>query len=184
MTTAYEPRIRARYRAEVVPALQQEFGYANPMQVPRLTKIVVNTTTKEAVQNQKMLESVVEELSTITGQRAVLTRARKSVANFKLREGVAIGARVTLRGARMWEFFDRLVTLAMPRIRDFRGISPRGFDGRGNFSLGLQEQIIFPEIDYDKVNRINGMNITFVTTARTDEEARLLLHRLGMPFSK
>jgi large subunit ribosomal protein L5 len=176
--------LRARYRQEVIKALQQEYGYGNPMEVPRLMKIVVNTTTKEAVQNQKMLESVVEELSTITGQRAVLTRARKSVANFKLREGIAIGARVTLRGARMWEFLDRLVTLAIPRIRDFRGLSPKGFDGRGNFSMGLTEQIIFPEIDYDKVNRINGMNITFVTTAKTDEEARLLLTRLGMPYTK
>jgi large subunit ribosomal protein L5 len=184
MEAQYEPRLRARYRQEVIKALQQEYGYGNPMEVPRLMKIVVNTTTKEAVQNQKMLESVVEELSTITGQRAVLTRARKSVANFKLREGIAIGARVTLRGARMWEFLDRLVTLAIPRIRDFRGLSPKGFDGRGNFSMGLTEQIIFPEIDYDKVNRINGMNITFVTTAKTDEEARLLLTRLGMPYTK
>jgi large subunit ribosomal protein L5 len=184
MEAQYEPRLRARYRLEVIKALQQEYGYGNPMEVPRLMKIVVNTTTKEAVQNQKMLESVVEELSTITGQRAVLTRARKSVANFKLREGIAIGARVTLRGARMWEFLDRLVTLAIPRIRDFRGLSPKGFDGRGNFSMGLTEQIIFPEIDYDKVNRINGMNITFVTTAKTDEEARLLLTRLGMPYTK
>ena len=184
MEAQYEPRLRARYRQEVIKALQQEYGYGNPMEVPRLMKIVVNTTTKEAVQNQKMLESVVEELSTITGQRAVLTRARKSVANFKLREGIAIGARVTLRGARMWEVLDRLVTLAIPRIRDFRGLSPKGFDGRGNFSMGLTEQIIFPEIDYDKVNRINGMNITFVTTAKTDEEARLLLTRLGMPYTK
>lgn len=184
MEAQYEPRVRVRYRQEVVAALLSEFGYTNPMQVPRLMKIVVNTTTKEAVQNQKILDAVVEELTIITGQKAVLTKARKSVANFKLREGISIGARVTLRGTRMWEFFDRLVSMAMPRIRDFRGVSPRGFDGRGNFSLGLSEQIIFPEIDYDKVNRINGMNITFVTNAKTDEEARLLLHRLGMPFTK
>jgi len=154
------------------------------MQVPRLVKIIVNSTSKDAVQNSKILESVVDELTAITGQKAVLTRARKSIANFKLREGVAIGARVTLRGARMWEFFDRLVTLAVPRIRDFRGLNSRAFDGRGNYSLGLTEQIIFPEIDYDKVSRINGMNITFVTTAKTDEEARVLLSKLGVPFQK
>jgi len=184
METTYVPRLKLRYSAEVVPALQSEFGYENPMQVPRLVKIIVNSTSKDAVQNSKILESVVDELTAITGQKAVLTRARKSIANFKLREGVAIGARVTLRGARMWEFFDRLVTLAVPRIRDFRGLNSRAFDGRGNYSLGLTEQIIFPEIDYDKVSRINGMNITFVTTAKTDEEARVLLSKLGVPFQK
>lgn len=180
----YEPRLRRKYREQVIPALQQEFSYGNVMQVPRLSKIVINSTTKEAVQNQKLLESLVDELSTIAGQKAVLTRARKSIANFKLRENIAIGARVTLRGARMWEFFDRLVSLAMPRIRDFRGLPARGFDGRGNFSMGLTEQIIFPEIDYDKVSRINGMNITFVTTAKTDEECEVLLRQLGMPFTR
>jgi large subunit ribosomal protein L5 len=184
METTYVPRLKLRYAAEVVPALQAEFGYKNPMQVPRLVKVIVNSTSKDAVQNSKILESVVDELTVITGQKAVLTRARKSIANFKLREGVAIGARVTLRGARMWEFFDRLVTLAVPRIRDFRGLNSRAFDGRGNYSLGLTEQIIFPEIDYDKVSRINGMNITFVTTAKTDEEARVLLSKLGVPFQK
>jgi large subunit ribosomal protein L5 len=184
METAYEPRLKVRYRSEVVQALQADFNYGNPMQVPRLTKIILNSTTKDAVQNGKILESVVEELTTIAGQKAVLTRARKSIANFKLRENVAIGARVTLRGARMWEFLDRLITLAIPRIRDFRGLNPRAFDGRGNYSMGLTEQIIFPEIDYDKVTRINGMNITFVTTATTDEEARVLLAKLGMPFMK
>lgn len=184
METTYVPRLKLRYSSEVVPALQAEFGYKNPMQVPRLVKVIVNSTSKDAVQNSKILESVVDELTAITGQKAVLTRARKSIANFKLREGVAIGARVTLRGARMWEFFDRLVTLAVPRIRDFRGLNSRAFDGRGNYSLGLTEQIIFPEIDYDKVSRINGMNITFVTTAKTDEEARVLLSKLGVPFQK
>ena len=177
-------RLLNHYRDAVVPALQKEFQYGNVMQVPRLTKIVVNTSIKEATQNVKVLETAADELSMITGQKAEIRRARKSIANFKLRENIPIGARVTLRGARMWEFLDRLVTLAIPRIRDFRGLSPKGFDGRGNFSMGLTEQIIFPEIDYDKVNRINGMNITFVTTAKTDEEARLLLTRLGMPYTK
>lgn len=184
VNAAYEPRMKSLYRETVAPALREEFQFQNVMQVPRMVKIVLNTTTKDAVQNNKILETVVDELTAITGQKAVLTRARKSVANFKLREGVAIGARVTLRGARMWEFFDRLVSLAVPRLRDFRGLSPRGFDGRGNYSMGLTEQIIFPEIDYDKVNRINGMNITFVTTAQTDEEGRALLAKLGMPFAK
>jgi large subunit ribosomal protein L5 len=184
MSTAYQPRFKTKYRTEVAPALHQEFSYGNVMQIPRLTKIVLNTTTKDVVQNSKLLDVLVDELTTIAGQKAVMTRARRSVANFKLREGVGLGARVTLRGDRMWEFFDRLVSLSMPRIRDFRGINGRAFDGRGNFSLGLTEQIIFPEIDYDKVNRINGMNITFVTTATSDEEGRALLTKLGMPFSK
>ena len=184
MSTAYEPRFKSKYRNEVAPALHKEFSYGNVMQIPRLTKIVLNTTTKDVVQNSKLLDVMVDELTTIAGQKAVMTRARRSVANFKLREGVGLGARVTLRGDRMWEFFDRLVSLSMPRIRDFRGINGRAFDGHGNFSLGLTEQIIFPEIDYDKVNRINGMNITFVTTATSDEEGRALLTKLGMPFSK
>ncbi len=184
MTTNYVPRVKTLYRTEVAPGLLADFEYGNVMQVPRLTKIVINSTTKDAVTNSKVLESVVEELTLISGQKAVLTRARRSVANFKLREGVPLGARVTLRGDRMWEFFDRLVSVAVPRIRDFRGLNPKAFDGRGNYSMGLTEQIIFPEIDYDRVSRINGMNITFVTTAETDEEGRALLSKLGMPFSK
>jgi large subunit ribosomal protein L5 len=182
-STTYLPRVRRKYSDAVIPRLPEEFGYKNVNQVPKLEKVVVNMTTKEAIQNVKLLDTAVEELTMITGQRAVLTRARKSIANFKLREGVPIGARVTLRGVRMWEFVDRLISVAIPRIRDFRGISPKAFDGRGNYSLGLTEQIIFPEIDYDKVTRISGMNITFVTTAKTDEEARALLRALGMPFS-
>ncbi len=179
----YVPRLRQRYEQDVRSKLQAEFGYANVMQVPRLEKIVLNQSMKEAVQNVKLLETAAEELTLIAGQKAVITRARKSIANFKLREGMPIGARVTLRGARMWEFLDRLVTVAIPRIRDFRGVNPKAFDGRGNYSLGLTEQIIFPEIDYDKVSRINGMNIAFVTTADTDEEGRALLRHLGMPFA-
>ena len=179
----YMPRLRQRYEQEVRNKLQEEFGYANVMQVPRLHKIVLNQSMKDAVQNVKLLETAAEELTLIAGQRAVITRARKSIANFKLREGMPIGARVTLRGARMWEFLDRLVTVAIPRIRDFRGVNPKAFDGRGNYSLGLTEQIIFPEIDYDKVSRVNGMNIAFVTSAETDEEGRALLRHLGMPFA-
>lgn len=179
----YVPRLRRKYHDTVVGQLRDEFRYGNVMEIPRLEKVVVNMTTKEAIQNVKILDTAVDELSAITGQKAVLTRARKSIANFKLREGVPVGARVTLRGSRMWEFFDRLISVSMPRIRDFRGTSPKGFDGRGNYSLGLTEQIIFPEIDYDKVNRVSGMNITFVTSAKTDAEARALLRFLGMPFS-
>ncbi len=167
----YAPRLRQKYQDKVIPALLTEFSYGNVMEVPRLEKVVINMTTKEAIQNVKLLETAVDELSAIAGQKAVLTRSRKSIANFKLREGVPIGARVTLRATRMWEFVDRLITVSIPRIRDFRGISPKAFDGRGNYSLGLTEQIIFPEIDYDKVNRVSGMNIAFVTTARTDEDA-------------
>lgn len=184
MNATYTPRVKRRYRDEVIPALTEQFGYANPMMVPKLDRIVLNTTTKDAVSNAKIVDNLVEELTLIAGQKAVVSRARRSVANFKLREGMPIGARVTLRGDRMWEFFDRLVTIAIPRIRDFRGVNPKAFDGRGNFSLGLKEQIIFPEIEYDKVSRINGMNITFVTTANTDEEARALLAKLGMPFAR
>jgi large subunit ribosomal protein L5 len=164
--------------------LQAEFGYGNVMEIPELSKIVINSTSKDAVTNSKMLQSVAEELTLIAGQRAVITRARRSIAGFKLREGMPLGARVTLRGERMWEFFDRLVSIAVPRLRDFRGLNPKAFDGRGNYSMGLTEQIIFPEIDYDKVSRVNGMNITFVTTAKTDEEGRALLAKLGMPFAK
>jgi large subunit ribosomal protein L5 len=179
-----EPRLKIKYRDEVAPALSKALGYSNPMRIPRLSKIVINTSIKEAVSNSKLLDSAAGELGVITGQKAIIRRARKSIANFKLREGVAIGAKVTLRRERMWEFLDRLISLAMPRIRDFRGVSPTGFDGRGNYSMGLSEQIIFPEIEYDKVQRINGMNISFVTTAQTDAEARELLARLGLPFRK
>lgn len=178
----YVPRIKARYHDEVVPKLLEEFSYDNVMMVPRLQKIVVNTSIKDAIQNVKMLERAADELTLIAGQKAVITRARRSIAAFRLREGMPIGARVTLRNDRMWEFYDRLVAVAIPRIRDFRGINPKAFDGRGNYSLGLTEQIVFPEIEYDKVQRINGMNIAFVTSAKTDEEGRALLKHLGMPF--
>jgi large subunit ribosomal protein L5 len=184
MSDNYIPRLKAHYRAQVIPRMVEEFSFTNPMMVPRLEKIVLNTSIKDGTQNVKILENAAGELALIAGQKAVITRARKSIANFKLRENMAIGARVTLRGDRMWEFFDRLVTVAMPRIRDFRGISPKGFDGRGNFSLGLTEQIIFPEIDYDKAERIYGMNISFVTSAVSDEQGRALLRHLGMPFAR
>ncbi|RME20142.1 MAG: 50S ribosomal protein L5 [Deltaproteobacteria bacterium] len=177
-----EPRRRQRYFEQVVPALQEEFAYRNPMQVPRLEKIVLNVSLKEAITNRKVLERAAEELSVITGQRAVICHARRSIANFKLREGMPIGAKVTLRHYRMWEFLDRLISIAIPRVRDFRGLDPNGFDGRGNYSMGLTEQIVFPEIDYDKVQRITGLNITMVTTAKTDAEGRALLKALGMPF--
>lgn len=175
-------RLKDKYQSEVVPALMKEFGYSNPMQVPRLEKIVINTSLKEAIQNIKVLETAADELGQITGQKAIIRRAKKSIANFKLRENMPIGAMVTLRRDRMFEFMDRLISVAIPRIRDFRGISPKAFDGRGNYSLGITEQIIFPEINYDKVNKVTGMNITFVTTAKTDHEARALLAHLGMPF--
>lgn len=179
----YTPRLCVRYTTEVKAKLTEEFKYCNPMMVPRLSKIIVNMTTKEAIQNKKVLDAARDEITKITGQRAVITKARKSIANFKLREGMPIGVRVTLRGDRMWEFLDRLVGIAIPGIRDFRGLNAKAFDGRGNYSLGLTEQIIFPEIDYDKVSRISGMNIAFVTTAETDEEGRQLLRHLGMPFA-
>lgn len=177
------PRLEQRYKAEVIPALMKELALQNPMQVPRLQKIVVNMGLGAAVQNAKLLDSAVEELALITGQRPVITRAKKSIASFKLREGAAIGAMVTLRRSRMWELADRLISLAIPRVRDFRGVSPKAFDGRGNYTLGIREQIIFPEINYDKVE-IKGMNLTFVTTAETDEHGRALLRGLGMPFRK
>ncbi len=178
------PRLKTKYRETVAPALLEEFGYANVMMVPRLSKITLNVSMKEAIQNVKVLEEASEGLSLIAGQRAVITRARRSIANFKLREGMPIGTRVTLRGDRMWEFLDRLVTVAIPRIRDFRGVNRKAFDGRGNYSLGITEHIVFPEIDYDKVARIHGLNIAFTTTASTDEEGRALLRLLGMPFAK
>jgi large subunit ribosomal protein L5 len=180
----YVPRLRKKYDQVVIKTLREQFAFANAMQVPKLEKIVINLSMKDAMQNVKLLETAAEELSLIAGQRAVITRARKSIANFKLRENMPIGARVTLRGARMWEFLDRLITVAIPRIRDFRGVNPKAFDGRGNYSLGLTEQIIFPEIDYDKVSKVSGMNIAFVTTAKTDEEGRELLRLIGMPFAQ
>jgi len=183
MPENYIPRMKIRYREHAIAGLQEQFKYGNVNQVPKLEKIAINLSIKDALQNQKLLDTAAEELSLIAGQKAVITRARKSIANFKLRENQPIGARVTLRGNRMWEFLDRLISVAIPRIRDFRGVNPKAFDGRGNYSLGLTEQIIFPEIDYDKVTRINGMNIAFVTTANTDEEGRALLTHLGMPFA-
>ena len=178
------PRLQQKYRDDVVAKLQSEFEFANPMMIPKLEKIVINVSMKEAIQNVKLLETAATELGQITGQKAVIRRARRSIANFKLREGMPVGTSVTLRRQRMWEFLDRLVALTMPRMRDFRGISRKAFDGRGNYSMGLQEQIVFPEVDYDKVDKIHGMNITFVTSAKTDAEALALLEALGMPFKK
>jgi len=175
-------RLKDYYKKEVVPALIKAFDYKNPMEVPRLVKIVVNMGLGEAVQNVKVLDSAVDEITRIAGQKPVITKARKSIATFKLRQGMSIGCCVTLRRERMFEFFDRLVNIALPRVRDFRGISAKSFDGRGNFALGLREQIIFPEIEYDKVEKVRGMNIAIVTTAKTDEEARELLKLMGMPF--
>ena len=177
------PRLKERYYNDVQGALLSELELGNIMRVPKLTKIVVNTSLKEAITNPKILDAAAEDLKLITGQKAVIRRARRSISNFKLREGMPVGAMVTLRGDRMWYFLDRLISVAIPRIRDFRGLSPRAFDGRGNYSLGLTEQLLFPEIDYDKVSRIIGMNITFVTTAKTDEEGRALLRKLGMPLT-
>jgi len=177
-----QARIHEHYKNEVVAKLKKDFSYSNVMMVPKLTKIVLNTSIKDAIQNSKLIDAAAKELTLIAGQKAVVTRARKSIANFKLREGMPIGAKVTLRGRQMWEFFDRLTSVAMPRIRDFRGLNPNGFDGRGNYNMGILEQIIFPEINYDDIKRINGMNITFVTTAKTDDEAYALLKALGMPL--
>ncbi len=178
------PRLLERYRQEIVPKLSGEFGYKNVHQVPTLTKIVVNIGLGEATQNPKLLDKAAEELASITGQKAVIRRARKSVANFKLRAGQAIGCKVTLRGPRMWEFFDRLVSVSLPRVRDFKGASAKAFDGRGNFSLGIREQTTFPEVDYDKVERITGLNVTICTTAANDAEGRALLAHLGLPFAQ
>ena len=177
------PRVLARYREDIVPALQTEFGYANVMQIPRLTKIVVNMGVGEATRDAKLMDGAVRDLSTITGQKPAVVRARKSIAQFKLREGMPIGAKVTLRGDRMWEFLDRLLSLALPRIRDFRGLSDRQFDGNGNYTFGLTEQSMFREIDVDRIDRPRGMDITLVTTATTDEEGRELLRQLGFPFA-
>ncbi len=178
----YEPRLRKQYREEIAPALMKEFGYANKMEVPKLTKVVVNMGLGEAVANPNIIKSAVSDLETIAGQKPVVTKAKKSISNFKLRQGQAIGVMVTLRAERMWEFFDRLVNIAMPRIRDFKGISGKAFDGHGNYSLGLREQIIFPEINYDKVDKVKGMNISIITTAKTDPEAKALLKQLGLPL--
>ena len=175
-------RLKDLYNDEIVDALTKKFGYKNVMEVPKLDKIVINMGVGEAKDNAKLLESAVKDLETITGQKAVLTRAKKSVANFKIREGLAIGCKVTLRGERMYEFLDRLVNLALPRVRDFRGVNPNSFDGRGNYSLGIKEQLIFPEIEYDKVDKIRGMDICICTTASTDEEAKELLTLVGAPF--
>ncbi len=184
MVEKYVPRLKRKYQEEVVASLKKEFNYRNVMQVPRLEKVVLNMGLGEAVANPKAIDEAVEQLSQICGQRPMLTRAKKSISAFKLRARAKIGAMVTLRGAYMWEFIDRFITLSIPRIRDFRGISPKSFDGRGNFTMGIKEQIIFPEINYDKIDKIRGMNITIVTTASTDEEARALLQLLGMPFRR
>jgi large subunit ribosomal protein L5 len=181
-TEAIAPRFAAKYAKEVVPALTKQFGYKNPNQVPKLDKIVVNMGLGQAVTNPKIIDSAVDELRAITGQKPVVTRAKKAIASFKLREGTPIGAMVTLRKARMWEFLDRVVSIGLPRMRDFRGISRRAFDGKGNYTLGLKEQIIFPEINYDRIDVIKGLNVSFVTSAETDDEGRALLKHLGMPF--
>ena len=179
---SYTPRLQKKYKEEIVPALMEQFQYSSVMEVPKLLKISLNQGLGEATQDKKLVDNALEEMSLIAGQRAVPTKARKSVSNFKLREGMTIGARVTLRKVRMYEFLDRLVTVALPRVRDFRGINDKSFDGRGNYSMGITEQIIFPEIDLDKVSRINGLDVTFVTTAKTDAEALALLKGLGLPF--
>ena len=180
---ANTPNLKKLYQDEVAPALMQKFGYKSTMQIPRLEKIVLNVGCSEARENAKVLDAVVSDLTTITGQKAVITKAKKSVANFKLREGMPIGAKVTLRGNKMWEFLDRLFNVALPRVRDFRGISADAFDGRGNYALGVKEQLIFPEIEYDKIDKIRGMDIVVCTTAKTDEEARELLKLVGAPFA-
>ena len=177
-------KLREQYEKEVIPALMKKFEYKSTMQVPKLEKIVINMGVGEAKDNQKILESAVNDLTLISGQKPILTRAKKSVANFKIRENMALGCKVTLRGAKMFEFADKLMSIALPRVRDFRGVSDRAFDGRGNYSLGIKEQLIFPEIEYDKVDKVRGMDIIFVTTAKTDEEARELLRFFGMPFAQ
>ncbi|MCC2230450.1 50S ribosomal protein L5 [Hominifimenecus microfluidus] len=177
-------RLKEQYITEIAPAMQKKFGYENVMQIPKLDKIVVNMGVGEAKENAKLLESAVADMQLITGQKPVLTKAKKSIANFKIREGMNIGCKVTLRGEKMYEFADRLINLALPRVRDFRGVNPNAFDGRGNYALGIKEQLIFPEIEYDKVDKVRGMDIIFVTTANTDEEARELLTMFNMPFRK
>ena len=177
-------RLKEKYQKEVVPGLQKEFSYKNPMQVPAVNKVVINIGMGEAIQNAKAMDAAVSDLATITGQRPVITRAKRSVATFKLREGMQIGCMVTLRGDRMYQFLDKLMNVALPRLRDFQGVSADAFDGRGNYTLGLREQLVFPEIDYDKVDKVRGMEVSIVTTARTDEEGRRLLRLMGMPFKK
>ncbi|NLY54625.1 MAG: 50S ribosomal protein L5 [Firmicutes bacterium] len=176
------PRLKEKYQNEVIPAMQKKFGYTNVMQTPRLEKVIINMGVGKAIGNPKVLEAAARDLATIAGQKPVITRARKSVSNFRVRQGMAIGTKVTLRGDRMYEFLDKLMNINLPRVRDFRGVSPTSFDGRGNYSLGIREQLVFPEIDYDQIEQIQGMDITIVTTARTDEEAKALLEFLGMPF--
>ena len=177
-------RLKETYNTEIVDAMTKKFGYENVMQVPKLVKVVINMGVGEAKENSKILDSAISDLETITGQKAVVTRAKNSVANFKIREGMPIGCKVTLRGEKMYEFVDRLINLALPRVRDFRGVNPNAFDGRGNYALGIKEQLIFPEIEYDKVDKVRGMDVIFVTTANTDEEARELLTQFNMPFTK
>ena len=183
-SNGYIPRLKQRYREDVVPALMREFGYRNVMQVPRIEKVCINVGLGEAVQNAKAVEAASNDIALISGQKPVVTRARKSIANFKLRRGMPIGLMVTLRGDRMWEFLDRLMNAALPRIRDLQGVPPDSFDGRGNYSLGIREQVIFPEIDYDKIDRVRGLQVNIITTARTDEEGKRLLELLGMPFAR
>jgi large subunit ribosomal protein L5 len=183
-TTTYQPRLKDKYKAEIVKNLKEQFQYSSVMQVPKLEKICINQGVGDAVSDKKLIESAVKEMTTITGQKAVATYSTKDISNFKLRKGVAIGVRVTLRGDKMYEFLDRLIASALPRIRDFKGVNDKGFDGRGNYTLGVTEQIIFPEIDIDKVNKIQGMDITFVTSAATDKEAHALLTEFGIPFKK
>lgn len=180
----YVPRMKQKYLGEIAPAMMKKFSYKSPMQIPKLNKITVNIGCGEARDNTKVLDAVCGDLAKITGQKPMITKAKKSVANFKLREGMPIGAKVTLRGERMWEFLDRFFSIALPRVRDFRGINPNGFDGRGNYAVGVKEQLIFPEIEYDKIDKIRGMDIVFTTTAKNDEEARELLTLLGAPFAK
>jgi large subunit ribosomal protein L5 len=184
MSTDLAPRLKGRYRSEIAPALKTKFGYKNVMQIPTLSKVVVNMGVGEAARDSKIIEGAIRDLAVITGQRPQVTRSRKSIAQFKLRENMPIGAHVTLRNDRMWEFTDRLLSIALPRIRDFRGLSPRQFDGNGNYTFGLTEQVVFPEIEQDKIDRTRGMDITFVTTAKTDEEGRELLRALGFPFQE
>ena len=177
-------RLKDRYSKDVAPALKKEFGYKNVMAIPKIEKVVVNMGLGEATQNAKIVDTGTDELARVTGQKPVVTRAKKSIAQFKVRKGMPIGTMVTLRGERMWEFLDRLISVALPRVRDFRGVSPKGFDGRGNYTLGLREQLIFPEIDYDRIDRVRGMEVTIVSSARTDPEARRLLELLGIPFQR
>lgn len=178
------PRLKERYENEVVPALREKFGYTSIMQVPKIEKIIVNMGVGDAKDNSKLLDAAVKDLSTIVGQKAIVTRAKKSISNFKIREGMPIGCKVTLRAAKMYEFADKLISVALPRVRDFKGVPSKAFDGRGNYTLGVKEQLIFPEMEYDKIEKLRGMDITFVTTAKTDEEAKELLRLLGMPFAQ